>query len=176
MLLESRMYQTFNNMKGVSGGNIPQTNSDNFARNAIRLSRRPHVSENFNRLTPAPAPTPKLGGKDVSKSSWGRPLWFSLHYGALNYPDNADDSMKRMMLGYIRGLPIMIPCDVCKNHAYTYISKFSDNQLLFIAADKDRLFKFFWEFHNDVNKRTNKPVISLEKAYEIYRNNPTSTL
>jgi hypothetical protein len=175
MLLESRMYQTFNNMKRPDYAPV---NSDNYARNAIRTShRRPVATENFRidtTETKSNNTPPKTD--NVNKSTWGRPLWFSLHYGALNYPNNPDDSMKKMMVGYIRGLPIMIPCDVCKNHAYTYISKFTDTQLTYISSDKDRLFKFFWEFHNDVNKRTNKPIISLENAYNIFKNNPKSAL
>ena len=172
------MYQTINNMRGP-----PPSQTNNFARNAIRNKQRPKSVENFQRPishTPTPTststPTPTPTKQVVNKATWGRPLWFSLHYGALNYPKKADETMKTMMIGYIRGLPIMIPCDVCKNHAYEYISKFSDQQLLIFASGNENLFKFFWQFHNNVNSQTGKSTITLEKAYEIYKNNPSSAL
>jgi hypothetical protein len=177
MLLIKRMYQTINNMKRP-----PTIQSNNFAHNAIRNKQRPKATENFQRpveythVNNSKKLDTKPLSKSVTKSTWGRPLWFSLHYGALNYPKTADDSMKNMMVGYIRGLPIMIPCDICKNHAYEYISKFSDQQLREISSSNESLFRFFWQFHNNVNSQTGKPTITFEKAYDVYMNNPASTL
>jgi uncharacterized protein YozE (UPF0346 family) len=176
MLLIKRMYQTINNMKRPPN---TQTDSENFARNAIRNKIHPKVTENFQRPTEYEHINNARAlntSKAVTKSTWGRPLWFSLHYGAINYPKTADNSMKNMMVGYIRGLPLMIPCDICKNHAYEYVSKFSDQQLMEISSSNESLFRFFWQFHNNVNSQTGKSTITLEKAYDVYMNNPTSTL
>jgi hypothetical protein len=37
-----------------------------------------------------------------------------------------------------------------------------------IVSGRENLFKFFWEFHNYVNKRYNKPQITLEEAKSMY--------
>ena len=107
----------------------------------------------------------------TSKSLWGRPLWFSLHYGALNYPDNPTDEIRNMMVGFILGLPVMIPCDECKNHAYNYIQG-KKSQLYDITENKELLFRFWWEFHNHVNNKSGKQQISLAEAYDLYSNTP----
>jgi hypothetical protein len=167
-------------------GNPPPNKQNNYASNAIRNAVRPKINDNFNRpMSSKPTETyeahrvknsnqPKQ--TENTKSLWGRPLWFSLHYGALHFPDSPGPDMIDMMVGYIRGLPIMIPCDICKNHAYTYISKFSDYKLKSVASNRETLFEFFWEFHNSVNRQTGKPQISLEKAYDIFRNSPRNAL
>lgn len=112
---------------------------------------------------------------NVSPQVWGRALWFSLHFGALNYPEDANDEKKQMMINFILGLPIMIPCDVCKNHAYEYIQS-KKNTLHNVVQNPRNLFQFFWEFHNDVNHKTGKPTMTLEAVYNLYRTNPTSAL
>lgn len=146
--------------------------------NAIRRSRNRPV-ERYTLPPPIETYTPVQNAvkqKSSTKSMWGRPLWFSLHYGALHYPEKPDDKMINMNVGFIRGLPIMIPCDLCKNHAYDYISGFTDSQLRVISSDKKKLFEWYWAFHNDVNKRTGKPLISLEDALRLYETNPTEAL
>jgi hypothetical protein len=138
----------------------------------------------FYKAAPIYQPSPVMMNKmqnfspsqsTISPSVWGRPFWFSLHNGALNYPDDADDEKKQMMINFILGLPIMLPCDACKNHAYEYIQS-KKSMLHHVVQNSRNLFQFFWEFHNDVNKRTGKPTLSLEAVYNLYRTNPTSAL
>ena len=119
--------------------------------------------------------TTKPSHSNVSPQVWGRPLWFSFHFGALNYPDDADDEKKQMMINFILGIPLIIPCDVCKNHAYDYIQS-RKNNLYNIVQNSHTLFRFFWEFHNDVNKRNGKPTMTLEAVYNLYRTNPSTAL
>jgi hypothetical protein len=186
------MYQTFGNMKSSGEGFTSQAPH---ARNAIR---RPKLGGNYTRPSSQkhveyynPTKTSISSYNPVEKTVivnqtkennskgkalWGRPLWFSLHYGALYYPDSVDSKMVNMTMGFIRGLPIMIPCDLCKNHAYDYISRYTDAQLRSIAGDKHKLFKFYVDFHNAVNTRTGKSTMSLEDAYSLYSNNPTTAL
>ena len=176
------MYQTMNNMKRVQPIQNP---TNNHARNAIRNTNRPKINENFRRpgtITDArtiekyPAIITKPPQQENIKSLWGRPLWFSLHYGALNYPESPDRSMQEMMIGFIKGLPIMIPCDRCKNPAYEYINKFKQQELLDVTSSSEKLFRFFWKFHNDVNLRSGKPTMTLKDAYLLFENNPRTAL
>ena len=110
--------------------------------------------------------------KNVNKADpnvWGPTLWFALHNGSSTYPKSASKLTKERMKGYIEGRPYILPCKECQIHASDYIYKNKDN-LDFICSSRDNLFKFFVDFHNEVNKRNNKKVISHEEAKKIYYN------
>jgi len=98
---------------------------------------------------------------------WGPSLWFTIHNGARNYPVSASPFAINRMKGFIMGIPMMLPCEICKIHAANHINK-NRNKLDEICSGRDILFKFFVDFHNMVNKRYNKPVMSYEDAYDLY--------
>jgi len=98
---------------------------------------------------------------------WGPPFWYTLHNGAFHYPKHASPLHAERMKNFIIGIPIMVPCIKCKEHATAFIEKHR-NKLNDICSNRDDLFKFFVDFHNQVNKRYNKPILSYEEAYSIY--------
>lgn len=184
------MYTTLNSMKNQINLNYPVNTNTAFnfnnsythapvkevkVYNAVPHDREVRSEPLDPRTKVNPWTSPPSTHSSVSPRVWGRALWFSLHNGALNYPENPDEEKKQMMINFILGLPIIIPCDMCKNHAYEYIQA-RKNTLHKVVENADNLFKFFWEFHNDVNKRTGKPLMSLEAVYNLYRTNPTGAL
>jgi hypothetical protein len=98
---------------------------------------------------------------------WGPSFWFTLHNGSINYPLVANDLCKQRMKQFIIGMEVMIPCEKCSDHATSYIEK-NWNHLDEIVSTRDNLFKFFVDFHNEVNKRYNKPLMSYDEAYKLY--------
>ena len=98
---------------------------------------------------------------------WGPAFWFSLHNGALRYPINASPLWAERMKQFILGIPVMVPCVNCSEHATAHIETNADN-LDTIVSGRANLFKFFWEFHNFINVRLNKPTMTLEEAYKLY--------
>lgn len=98
---------------------------------------------------------------------WGPAFWFTLHNGASKYPISASPIVKSRMKSYIIGIPTMLPCTVCQIHATNHIEK-NKSKLDEITSGRDNLFKFFVDFHNIVNKRYNKPIVSVEDAYKMY--------
>jgi hypothetical protein len=110
----------------------------------------------------------------VSPPIFGPPLWFSLHNAAAHYPDNPSPITKERMKHIILGIPVLTPCANCSEHASSYIEKHYD-QLDRICSGRDPLFKFFVDFHNYVNERYNKPIMSYEDAYKIYLGNAKVT-
>ena len=56
---------------------------------------------------------PNTANPDV----WGPAFWFSLHNGALRYPEKASPLVVSRMKGFLLGLPEMVPCIDCKEHA-----------------------------------------------------------
>ena len=98
---------------------------------------------------------------------WGPIFWFSLHNGASKYSDNPSNHMKEKLKGFILGIPYMIPCKECSDHARDYIDKNKDN-FDNILKNKDTFFKFTYDFHDNANKIIGNERISLEEAKNIY--------
>lgn len=103
-----------------------------------------------------------------SPNIFGPPFWFTLHSGAIGYPVNASPIFKQKMRNFIIGIPVMLPCKNCQEHATAYIEKNFD-KLDEIVSGRDSLFKFFVDFHNAVNIRHDKPEMSYEDAYKLYQ-------
>lgn len=154
------MYSTMNYMKNKSllGNNISFSNSPKVYKSGTVYGT------NINIIN-----------KKTGPALWGRPFWFTLHFGALNYPDSPTKDMIEMSVGFILGIPVMLPCDICKNHAYEYIQE-RRKKLYKIASSKESLFRFYWEFHNEVNKKNGKRQLSLEEVYDIFENHPEDAL
>lgn len=98
---------------------------------------------------------------------WGPSFWFTLHNGASRYPEKASTSYKERAIGFIKGIPVMIPCDTCAEHATAYI-ELNMRHIDKITSGRKELFNFFVDFHNYVNKRYNKPEMSYEDAEKMY--------
>jgi len=70
---------------------------------------------------------------------------------------------------------MMLPCIECKEHANRYIAE-HDASLHTICKTRESLFKFYVDFHNSVNRRKNKSVMTLEKAKQLYNGYTLSSL
>lgn len=76
------------------------------------------------------------------------------------------DDMKEICYGF--------PCTVCKGHCTEYISNHPLEEyidiLIEINGEKIALGMFIWtwKFHNAVNTRTKKPIMSWDTAYNLY--------
>lgn len=100
-------------------------------------------------------------------------MWFTLHNSASKYPISPSSLVRERMKNVIIGIPILLPCEVCKEHATGYIEKYFE-QLDEICSSRDNLFKFFVDFHNKVNERHDKPLMTYEAAYALYNNGSVS--
>lgn len=103
----------------------------------------------------------------MEERSWGPAFWFTLHNSSLYYPENPSRLSRKRMRYFLLSMSIMIPCDVCRTHAINFIDKHR-GQLDNIVSCRENVFKFFVDFHNDVNKRLNRSTMSYEEAYELY--------
>lgn len=112
-----------------------------------------------------------LGDPEV----WGPAFWFSLHNGANQFPIEASPCIIDRTVGFIRGLPMMLPCVECKEHANRYIAE-HDSELHTVCKTRNALFKFYVNFHNSVNERKGKPVMSLDDAKKLYNGFTLSSL
>ena len=102
-----------------------------------------------------------------SPEIFGPKMWFTLHNGASHYPIEASDIYAEKMKNFITALPIMIPCENCKVHALKFIESRKD-KLFEICKTRESLFNFFVDFHNDVNERQQKKILSYSDVRKLY--------
>lgn len=74
---------------------------------------------------------------------------------------------------YINYLSNNFPCAKCIVHFKNYLKTNNPTKYLNV---KDGLFKWSVEFHNSVNARLGKPVITLVEAYKLYSPNSGCTV
>ena len=103
----------------------------------------------------------------MDPSVWGPAFWLFIHISTRNYPEKASPICKEQMKQFIIGLPCALPCKVCSEHARAFIES-NYEHLDGVVSGRDVLFKFFVDFHNKVNRRYNKPIMSYEDAYALY--------
>ena len=131
------------------------------AKKEVENKTSPVIVDSTPEKEPESIKTSKI--KNMSPDIWGPGLWLVLHLGSANYPEKASSIAKNRMKFFILGLPYILPCDNCFEHALDYIEKNKDN-LDMICSGKESLFKFFNDFHNSVNDRLKKPYCNLDQA------------
>lgn len=107
-------------------------------------------------------------------ANWGPILWKILHAlaergGKVFTPSFRDDE-RRQWLNIITLLPKIIPCPDCRQHAeawiaanpITAIKTLGDNEIY------DWLTDWFYRFHEDVNRRLEKPSFDKVALSQIY--------
>lgn len=107
------------------------------------------------------------GIKNSLPHVFGPPVWFTLHNAASHYPEEASPIYAEKMKNIILSIPLLIPCKTCKLHATAYIEDIKD-YLPDICASRKNLFNFFVDFHNFVNKRLDKPIVSYDEAKILF--------
>lgn len=102
-----------------------------------------------------------------SPEVFGPSFWFTLHTGAAALPEVLSPISASRLKGFINGIPEMVPCIECSEHARAYIE--ANRTKIDNFKRGDDVFKFYVDFHNFVNLKLQKPLVSYEKAYQMYR-------
>lgn len=109
--------------------------------------------------------TTSVVGGSFDPDIFGPPFWFTLHNAAVAYYEYPTDSVKNMMKQFIYSIPVIIPCVKCKEHAYAYLQSQNIDEAV---SSRKNLFQFFLTFHNYVNSKGGRPMMSLPEAQELY--------
>jgi hypothetical protein len=104
---------------------------------------------------------------------WGPPFWFILHTSAAYYPVNPSPYVREKMKERIMAIPYEIPCELCRNHAVSFVES-KKNTLEQIVSNRHDLFQFYVDFHNNVNKRHGKKEYTYDEAYKMYSGTVTA--
>ncbi len=100
---------------------------------------------------------------------FGPPLWSSIHKDALLSTTKEQQLLFVVRLqDKIRG----IPCSNCRNHAQEYFDKNNIHNAIYVSIlgydPSLSIFIWTWLFHNDVNKRIGKRLLSIQEALAIH--------
>lgn len=92
---------------------------------------------------------------------WGQEFWSVIHLIAFIYPDNPTIQKKKSVSILLENLCPNLPCVGCSIHCSKYLIGHPP-----ILDNRSNFIKWTIDFHNAVNKRTGKRVLSQEEAYQ----------
>jgi hypothetical protein len=100
----------------------------------------------------------------TNKSVWGPAGWRWLHLRAIRYPRRAptrDDAARAFV--EIWAFLSQLPCRRCREHAKAYFARNPPD-----LRDGPALEVWAWRFHNAVNARLGKPLVSYAEYERLY--------
>ena len=92
---------------------------------------------------------------------FGPSFWGAIHYAALGAPEVLDENHKLIYMNFYKSLPQILPCITCGEHFAELLHEIPINPFLNTSV---RLFEWTVIVHNVVNKRLNKPEITVVDA------------
>lgn len=97
--------------------------------------------------------------KEVDPKVFGPGTWCVIHALAIISEEDSDkENYVKIMYRILHSLP----CAVCRRHAVIYLDK--------NPIKENKEFEWSVNFHNSVNKRLKKPIVSMEDARAQYDN------
>lgn len=100
----------------------------------------------------------------MSDLHWGNYFWYLFHILSYTYLP----SEKNRYIEILKNNVDLLPCPMCIEHYKKMLSKFDlDNNL----KSKDDFVYLLNDMHNQVNKRLNKKIYSIDEANKIFLKN-----
>lgn len=103
---------------------------------------------------------------NISPDLWGKHLWHSIHYIAINYPDLPTLEDKNNYRTFYENLKYIIPCEACRKH-YTDLLNSELKLTSDILSNQTTLFKWTVDIHNNINLRLNKKEMEYAEAINV---------
>jgi hypothetical protein len=100
----------------------------------------------------------------MSKNVWGPATWNLLHCMVLKIDDNINNIQLEELKKIISRITHNLPCPYCAEHSASFFK--INNYSSISSINALRYFLFY--FHNNVNERLKKPIITYEHHIEIY--------
>lgn len=99
--------------------------------------------------------------KEIPPEKFGPGTWFVMHAFAKMCDKKKKD--REHFISFLNNVIRKLPCKVCRKHSNQYIN---DNPL----NNDGEIFLWTWKFHNNVNERLGKPLMSYEDADKMFEN------
>ena len=102
----------------------------------------------------------------LSKESWGNNIWYLFHSLAHKLKEDKFESQKNNIIFIIKTICNTLPCPDCSKDATSMLNKIDFNTI----KNKNDLKMFFFNFHNAINAKLNKPQFNYENLDSKYSN------
>ena len=148
----------FTNPRSVSKNKViiqPKNNNISMM-NIVRKPSRPRPTE--------PIQTTAISNQKKDEMLWGAPTWYFFHTIAEKIKVEYFADSKVPLFNLIKSVCMNLPCPSCTEHATQYIEKIYINSI----KSKEDFIMLYFNFHNEVNKRKNKPIFTYEELREKY--------
>ena len=103
---------------------------------------------------------------------WGPHYWFFLHTISMTYPHHPNAVTKKKYYEFIQNLPLFIPVEAMSGELSKLIDQYPITPYL---DNRESFIRWVWFIHNKINKKLEKPELSLSafytKYYESYKPN-----
>lgn len=105
-------------------------------------------------------------------AEWGSLVWMILHTcaeksGKQTLPFLQNDEGRAWPL-VVKTLPAMLPCPFCRDHAISWLQEHPFQLPAEYALWHSYIRTWFWNFHENVNARLEKPSFSFEALAKTY--------
>jgi len=104
----------------------------------------------------------------ANREIWGPRTWRFFHLLA-SISDRKDACA--LWLPLLRTTSQVLPCELCRQHMSQYLvqHRFVVNPVLITGDEvKESMVGYLWAFHNSVNERIGKPIITQEEMIGLY--------
>ena len=148
----------FTNPRSVSKNKViiqPKNNNISMM-NIVRKPSRPRPTE--------PIQTTAISNQKKDEMLWGAPTWYFFHTIAEKIKIEYFADSKVPLFNLIKSVCMNLPCPSCTEHATQYIEKININSI----KSKEDFIMLYFNFHNEINKRKNKPIFTYEELREKY--------
>ena len=98
---------------------------------------------------------------------WGAPTWLFIHSFIECMKEEFYKKNINNVINIIKQICVLLPCPYCADHAKKYIKTLNSKRV----PTKEHMKQYLFNFHNDVNKRLNKPIFTNYDKYKKARLN-----
>jgi len=96
---------------------------------------------------------------------WGPHYWFFLHTISMSYPIHPNGVTKKKYYDFVQNIPLFIPVESMASEFSKLLDQYPVQPYL---DNKESFVRWMWFIHNKINKKLEKPQISLNDFYVKY--------
>ena len=96
---------------------------------------------------------------------WGPHYWFFLHTISMSYPIHPNAVTKKKYYDFVQNIPLFIPVESMAGEFSKLLDQYPVQPYL---DNKESFIRWMWFIHNKINKKLEKPQISLNDFYVNY--------
>jgi hypothetical protein len=102
---------------------------------------------------------------------WGSCLWLFLHIISFNYPCKPSIKHKMYYYSFLKILPKILPCGICRKHLKELYKKMP--LITSVFKNRKSLSKYIFQLHEEINiklnKKNNLTYTDVANIYENFR-------